>query len=409
MCALRIHSPRCEPISPNRHSHCSAAWAGAHWSTAAHSPSLRAHMLDSWDGGLGIPLVEHPWVDDVAALSTKGSMCLGLLSSLACFVALGIELCPWLQQASTDALLLPVPRGHKRNRRVPDALKTEVARVAGEGGLARSCNAALQVVRRFNRFARFQKPQSSNQWVVREVAGYFEAVRRQWSGDAGPIVSISMDATRLGGRETLVAAMWSSTLRLAAWCPAGGDLANQGLSCRCVFRVLVRFGFARIRVNPRKAAQRRATARNAADSRVNPRIGPRKRPENKTGPFTGPVSAPPQVLRDLRLDSGQPQAGAAEAEREAWLVQVLDFFDPLAVGPQQPRRPQTPPAPAKQPPPQAQPLPGRQLSTSARPLTTYSWVAQARAWKPTRQSWGHPTPPTQGGVLCSAWMREAQA
>ena len=194
-----------------------------------------------------------------------------LLGSVLAWCALGVELSSLMEAGSADPLQLPVVRGKKRSRRVAFELKSEVARATAEGTLARGGPKTVKALARLSRFASSLRERSAAKWSAMHAAQVVAENRRAFSSNVAGVTSVTCDATRLGGRETLWLALWNSSLQKAVWSPP--QVPGSGLQRA---RGKAHFSLAETRISPsRKSADIRGfpiTGNKSADFRGYPRI-----------------------------------------------------------------------------------------------------------------------------------------
>ena len=154
-------------------------------------------------------------------LAKSGSdACMWIWRELVCWLSWMLETGPLWRSASSDALDIPAPRGPRRARRLNPHLLDALGKVAGEGDLARSGAKAAQVLR----FALRRR----GLWhgVGKRAGNEAQNTRakryRLCSGEAMDsskvrVLSVAMDASRVGGKDTLYTAMWAPELSQGCW------------------------------------------------------------------------------------------------------------------------------------------------------------------------------------------------
>ena len=105
-----------------------------------------------------------------------------------------------------------------RARRLNPRLLDAVAKIAGRGALARTGSKASRVLlyclRRRGLMHGMAEKTAANQQKLRGLRYRHCALKAL--GDAS-VVSVSMDATRMAGLETMYSALWSSERDIGCW------------------------------------------------------------------------------------------------------------------------------------------------------------------------------------------------
>ena len=139
-----------------------------------------------------------------------------------------LSTCAWIIEcgdaggaASTYALVdAPLLRGNKRMRRIDPLLKDVVAKAAGEGVLARSGSHALHIASRMRRWiVKTDKTKHGYTFLVGRIGRDLACVWPPDAGGQGNVVTLSMDATRMGKKDCLYVAVFLPETNIAHWCP----------------------------------------------------------------------------------------------------------------------------------------------------------------------------------------------
>ena len=158
--------------------------------------------------------------DLLIELSVEGSVrSLALLGQLACWLAMVVEHSPWVKEASSDPLDIPVVQGPKRARVVEAQFKQAVAKMAARPRPGRSSREVVATIDRFRKAKEFLKFRSTNKWQCAVARGYLANARETFSQDSLRFWSLASDGTRLSGRETQLTALFSADIGVSWWCP----------------------------------------------------------------------------------------------------------------------------------------------------------------------------------------------
>lgn len=147
-----------------------------------------------------VPLIEWIWW----LQKVGGVIARRLLSQTVNWLSLELDRHPRLRGATTDAVEAPTFRGVKRLRRIPGRLKIGLAREAARGETWRTTRFALRSLARFRGDDAAPKASHLLRWEAGALIGELEALRRHWRQPGSWLVSLAMDATRLGRRDTLM-------------------------------------------------------------------------------------------------------------------------------------------------------------------------------------------------------------
>ena len=142
-----------------------------------------------------------------------------MFRQLVCSLSVVVEHSSWLQQSTTDHLQSPLPSGPYKRRRITVEVKHAVARAAAEGSVARNATGVMAVVQRLRGYRKRKREGKANSFVYDRVALYWAVVRAMFQQAIRPVFSLTMDATRAGGRDMLYSAVYCQSLGLAAWLP----------------------------------------------------------------------------------------------------------------------------------------------------------------------------------------------
>ena len=116
----------------------------------------------------------------------------------------------WLDDASSNALMIPLLQGNKRLKRVPANFKDALARAGAEGTEFTSGHHVVKVMRKLNMKQGIDCLKSSNRWIDEVMARYLNSCRRELGGPHGRVISIAWDGTRLSLKEYLFAVMYAN-------------------------------------------------------------------------------------------------------------------------------------------------------------------------------------------------------
>ena len=163
-----------------------------------------------WLGGPGLAAVQCVRMTPVGfAAALRRIQSPGL--PIAVILAWSLEHAPHVRSASDDPLALPIVRGKQRSRRIAPALKAAVVREAGAGSLGKSSQQVLKQLRRFCWKGVHSIKASGNDWLSPDVASKVAFWKETLSGV--PISgTLCMDATRLGGNDTLWFVVYAPSL-----------------------------------------------------------------------------------------------------------------------------------------------------------------------------------------------------
>ena len=179
--------------------------------------------------------------------------------SLICWLAWAIEQGPYWDMGSDDALMsAPVLRS-QRARRLNPTLQDAVAQAAASGEMARSGRKVVQQLRKYLwHGAQKIADSTANAMMATRVWRYCNQGRHEFAKHKVRIVSVSFDATRMDGKDTLYLNMYAPALQKAMWLPpqAGGDILND-VSNPVLQFVAVFFGHANFRNTQKTFAKRK--------------------------------------------------------------------------------------------------------------------------------------------------------
>ena len=117
---------------------------------------------------------------------------------------------PWLNDASSNALMIPLLQGNKRLKRVPANFKDALARAGAEGTEFTSGHHVVKTMRKLNMKQGIDCLKSSNRWIDEVMARYLNSCRMELGGPHGRVISIAWDGTRLSLKEYLFAVMYAN-------------------------------------------------------------------------------------------------------------------------------------------------------------------------------------------------------
>eukprot|EP00969_Alexandrium_andersonii_P071227 3144646-Alexandrium_andersonii.AAC.1 len=131
--------------------------------------------------------------------------------SLFCWIGWLLQAGALWGGASDDAICdAPVAMGPMKARRLDRGLLQAMGRAMGQGSLGSTPGRLAVAIGRFRRW-RVQKANSNaaQQGMLLNLRAYKEFGRRAFCPELEPIVSLSCDGTRMGGKDTLYACLWA--------------------------------------------------------------------------------------------------------------------------------------------------------------------------------------------------------
>ena len=145
----------------------------------------------------------------------------GLGRSLFVSIAWMLDHSDLWSTSSSDALVdAPVPIGAKRARRLDGNLLQAVAREAGSGAAGRTGGAVARSMKRYRRWSTTRLSDAvANLAAGRRVFDYWRKLQQVFSRVDQPVLSVCMDGTRMSGKDTLYATLYSPAMGMGAWCP----------------------------------------------------------------------------------------------------------------------------------------------------------------------------------------------
>ena len=163
--------------------------------------------------------------DLLVELSVEGFVrSLALLGQLACWLATVVEHSPWIKEASSDPLDIPVVQGPKRARKVEAQFKQAVAKMAARPGPGRSSPEVVATIERFRKAKEFRKFKGANKWQRALARGYLANAQETFSQDSLRFWPLASDGARFSGRETQFTALFSADLGISCWRPPQAGL-----------------------------------------------------------------------------------------------------------------------------------------------------------------------------------------
>ena len=143
---------------------------------------------------------------------------------------------PCWEDWETDGLQLDLGKASKKMRPVHPSFVRAVQEKAMEGSLGKSGQQIGKNVLAFRRLAVKFKPKSFNKWadpyVQQSLLARMDLLRSYWWS----MISVSCDATRLGGLDVLWLAVQFPELNLADWSPPQAPTSNYEV---CVLNVSI--------------------------------------------------------------------------------------------------------------------------------------------------------------------------
>ena len=107
-----------------------------------------------------------------------------------------------------------------RARRVDPTLRDQLGREAGQGGLTRTGSKAIDLMHRARRWHVKRLHDNTGLDAVETRAWqYHEEGSEAFAPGSCNVVSCALDASRVGGRDTLFVALYAPELKKALWCP----------------------------------------------------------------------------------------------------------------------------------------------------------------------------------------------
>ena len=114
----------------------------------------------------------------------------------------------------------PVPMAVARTRRIDPLLRQQLGQEAGRATSARTGAKAVQLMHRIRRWKVRRISDTADSSVVEGRAALYEqSCRDAFGPDRCRHLSIALDASRVGGRDTLFLAVYSPELGEAMWLP----------------------------------------------------------------------------------------------------------------------------------------------------------------------------------------------
>ena len=187
----------------------------------AHVAGLRGFGKQCARPGPDVPL-RAPLAELLVALLLVGDRAaLHFAASLVSWAAWVLERVAPMTSGSTDPLDIPLLRGKKRLRRIPLAFKEAVVEKASKGVLAKTPSRVMRMVKYFKQFVGPTSRGLGKKWEWASCCKYVASVQRAvaMAGPPSGVFSVCMDGTRMAGRETLWASLWSSQTQASYWLP----------------------------------------------------------------------------------------------------------------------------------------------------------------------------------------------
>ena len=131
-----------------------------------------------------------------------------------------MEFGPMWERASADACDVPAPKGVKRARRLNPIMLDAVAKMAGEGLVARTGGKAARVLQfALHRRGMWQgcAKATANLALGTRAQRYRDSAAEVFACAPVGALSVAFDASRVGGRDMLLTAMWSGSLQIGCW------------------------------------------------------------------------------------------------------------------------------------------------------------------------------------------------
>lgn len=154
-----------------------------------------------------------------------------LLRELLVWAAWVLELGGVWGEASAEAEDLPAPRGPKRARRMNPRYLDGIAKLAGEGKVGRTGARLTRVLRLAERRRKAMygvAERTGNQAVITRAKRYRECAAEAMQHGRVQVLSVSFDASRVDGKDTLYSALWSPQQGLGCWGDPMVPGAKQG-------------------------------------------------------------------------------------------------------------------------------------------------------------------------------------
>mgnify|MGYP006875406053 CR=1 FL=1 len=114
----------------------------------------------------------------------------------------------------------PVPMGPHRARRIDPELKKAIGEQVGQGDMGKTGGMLARSLARARRWPmkKISEKVANNAIGIR-VAAYAQEARVVFAPENVSIVSMALDGTRMGGRDTLYSVLYSPERNVAAWAP----------------------------------------------------------------------------------------------------------------------------------------------------------------------------------------------
>ena len=120
-----------------------------------------------------------------------------------------------------DPLQTPIPSANKQVRNIPVRFKEAVVKAAASGGDYRSSAHVMNIVKKWRYKNMKITPQSgnANSWHEPVMRTYLWALQTAMRDSPSDIYSVSLDATRVSGKDYLFSSIFPPSLGMAGWCP----------------------------------------------------------------------------------------------------------------------------------------------------------------------------------------------
>ena len=125
----------------------------------------------------------------------------------------------WLAGGSTAVADVPLPRGTRKRRRVPQVVKEMVVEWAADASFFRSTSKIMLYIARKQGHLNPAAAAGLQNWVLLRVARYWACCQAVLRSASPVYLTIAWDGTRVGLREHLFGVLYSPGLGKGFWLP----------------------------------------------------------------------------------------------------------------------------------------------------------------------------------------------
>ena len=146
--------------------------------------------------------------------------CMWLWKQVVSWLAWIIEAGSLWGTAASDPVDIPAPRGARRVRRMHPQMTNALAKLAGEGVVARTGAKMAKVLKlalRRRGLAHGAGDSAANEAQKTRAKRYRESAGAAFHHANVSVLSVAMDASRVVGKETLYSALWSCETKQGCW------------------------------------------------------------------------------------------------------------------------------------------------------------------------------------------------